>query len=295
MTTRLDIEEFTDLTEIARGGFGVVYRAWQPSFRREVAIKVLTFTDEATLRRFDRERQALGQVAHHPYIVPVFASGFTGDRRPYLAMEFMRGGSLQDRVDAQGPLPWSEVLAIGTKLAGALETAHRVGILHRDLKPANVLLSDFGEPRLADFGIATLDDAEQTRTGVITASVAYGAPEVLDGKRPAVAADVYSLGATLFTLFTGRPAFFQGEEGSVLPLLLRVLQDPLPDLRERGVPDPVAAVIERAMAKAPEARFPTAEALGLALQDAQRATGQPVTPLVLPQLGQGPTPIATGS
>ncbi|WP_370326053.1 protein kinase [Euzebya sp.] len=294
MATDLGTEEFVDLVEIGRGGFGIVYTARQPAFDRTVAIKVLTLSDERTLRRFDRERQALGKVSNHPHITPVFASGFTAEGMPYLAMELMRGGSLADRLDRQGAMPWQEVLDLGVKMAGALETAHRSGILHRDLKPANILLSDFGEPRLADFGIASLDDGEQTKTGMITASVAYAAPEVLDGKRPEVAADVYGLGATLFTLVAGGAPFAADEDESILAMVLRVARDPVPDLRPRGVPGVFATALETAMAKSPRARYPTAAAVGAAPRAAQRALGLAETPMVLPQApGAEPTADAT--
>ncbi|MGI9016242.1 MAG: protein kinase domain-containing protein [Euzebya sp.] len=290
--TDLGTTEFVDLHEIGRGGFGIVFTAHQPSFDRTVAVKVLTLADENTLRRFDRERQALGKVSNHPHITPVFASGFTTEGMPYLAMELMRGGSLADRLQQQGPMPWQEVLDLGVKLSGALETAHRAGILHRDLKPANVLLSDFGEPRLADFGIASLDDGEQTKTGVITASVAYAAPEVLDGRRPGVQADVYGLGATLFTLIAGAPAFSVEGEESVLAMVLRIARDPVPDLRPRGVPDAFAQVLEAAMAKQMADRHESAEALGVALREAQRQLGIRQTLMVLPRAEESSRPVS---
>ncbi len=292
----LGTDEFIDLDEIGRGGFGVVFTARQPAFDRTVAVKVLTLTDERTLRRFDRERQALGKVSNHPNITPVFASGFTTDGQPYLAMELMKGGSLADRLVTEGPMAWEEVLDLGVKLAGALETAHRAGILHRDLKPANILLSEYGEPRLADFGIASLDDGEQTKTGVITASVAYAAPEVLDGRRPGVQADIYGLAATLFTLIAGTAPFSTQGEESVLAMVLRIARDPVPDLRARGVPDPFAKVLETAMAKSSDDRYVSASAFGAAMREAQRQIGLPQTPMVLPRsIGTTPTSLATTS
>lgn len=279
---QIQTDEYTDLTEIGRGSFGVVYRAEEPAFRRAVAIKVLHAVDATALRRFDRERQALGKVSSHPAIAQVFASGVTGEGHPYLVMEFAEGGSLQDRVQREGPLDWREVLRIGVKLAGALHTAHTAGILHRDVKPANVLLNAYGEPRLADFGIATIEDSEQTRTGGVTASVAYAPPEVLDGVEPDATADVYALGATLHALLMARPPFVRSGETSILPLIARVARDPVPDVRQHGVPESVARVIERAMAKTPAERYPTAAAFGRALQDAQRELGESVTELVAP-------------
>ena len=277
----LGTDEFVDLIEIGRGGFGQVYRASQPAFGRVVAVKVLNEIDEATERRFERERKALGLVSHHPHIPQVFASGFTSDRRPYLAMEFMEGGSLSDKIVDEGPLPWADSVEVAIKIAGALETAHGVGVLHRDLKPENILLSSFGEPQLADFGIATVQGGTQTRSGVITASVAFASPEILDGKRATIASDVYSLGATLHTLITGDPPFSKDTDESLLAVMMRISRDPAPDLRANGVPDAVWAVIERSMAKDPAARPPTAAEFGRELQAAQRALGLPVTEMRL--------------
>lgn len=285
-------DEFIDLVEIGRGGFGVVYRAKQPAFGRTVAIKVLTYADEHTLRRFERERLALGPVSDHPNIVQVFASGLTTDGMPYLAMEFMQGGSLEDHLREHGASTWESTLEVGIKLAGALETAHRAGITHRDLKPANVLLSQFGEPHLGDFGIATIEGGEQTKSGLITASIHYAPPEVLDGRRPGVTGDVYGLGALLFAILAGGAPFARSGEDSIVALALRVASQPIPDLRPFGVPVEMAALIERAMAKAPGERYPSAEAMGKAMQSLQQAHG--LRPTALPVL-QAPTNLANAT
>jgi non-specific serine/threonine protein kinase len=269
----LGLDDFSDLEEIGRGGFGVVFKARQRAFGRTVAIKVLTNADDDTVRCFERERLALGQVSNHPNIVPVYASGLTPAGAPYLAMEYMQGGSLEDNIRHRGPSTWEATVDIGIKLCGALETAHRAGITHRDLKPANVLLSQYGEPHLADFGIASIEGGEHTKSGVITASIHYAPPEVLDGHRPGVAGDVYSLGAMLYSLVAGRAPFMKEGEDTIIALALRVAGQTPPDLRLVGVPDDLATVIERAMSKSAAHRYPTAEALGRALQQVQLAHG----------------------
>jgi serine/threonine protein kinase len=139
---------------IGRGGFGVVYAADEPAFGRRVAVKVLTtrIGDDEARRGFERECRAMGTLSGHPHIVAVHRGGTTDKGEPYIVMEFMAGGSLADRMALTGPLAWSEVLEIGILIAGALETAHRAGILHLDVKPANVLMSRFAEPALGDFG-----------------------------------------------------------------------------------------------------------------------------------------------
>lgn len=245
----LALEGFEDFVEIGRGGFGVVYRANDPALSRTVAIKVLTAQlDSTNQRRFDRERQALGSLSGHPNIVTVHASGFLSDGRPYILMEFLPGGSLADRLEA-GPVPWSETVEIGIKVAGALERAHRSGVLHRDIKPENVLMSEFGEPKLGDFGIARVADSTVTRAGSVSASVAHAPPEILNGDPASEASDVYSLGSTLYTLLAGGPAFVRDTDETMVPVYARIATEPVPDLRARDVPDPVCAVVEDAMAK----------------------------------------------
>ena len=173
-------------------------------------------------------------------------------------------------------------LSIGVKLAGALEAAHRVGTLHRDVKPGNILLTDYGEPQLTDFGIARITGGFQTSTGVITGSPAFTAPEVLEGATPTPASDVYSLGATLFCALTGHAAFERRTGEAVVAQFLRIASRPIPDLRDQGLPADVAAIIERAMARDPADRLATAEALGEALRAIQRTHGVAVEEMAHP-------------
>jgi serine/threonine protein kinase len=280
----LDIEGLEGAVEIGLGGFATVYKASQPAFGRTVAVKVLdTQTlDEGSRARFERECQAMGTLSEHPNIVTVYGAGFTKDERPYLLMGFLSGGSLQDRLDNDGPLPWEEATVYAVALAGALETAHRANIVHRDIKPGNVLMSSFGEAELTDFGIARISGGHETRSSMVSASFAHAPPEVLDGKKPAITGDVYSLGSTVFELITGKPAFESGEDESLVPMLRRVLNDAPPDLRERGVPDEIAKVIEKAMAKKPEDRQQSAVEFGHELMDARRALGLDPGKLTVP-------------
>ncbi|MFE3289392.1 protein kinase [Rhodococcus sp. NPDC059234] len=281
VTSELDAAGFTDATEIGRGGFGVVYRCTQAPLDRTVAVKVLTADlDEENLTRFLREQRAMGRLTGHPNIVNVLQVGTTESDRPYIVMPYHAQRSLDVHIRDDGPLPLEQALQFGVKLAGAVESAHRLGILHRDVKPANVLLTDYGEPALTDFGIAHISGGFETAIGTFTATPAFTAPEVLDGGPPSPAADVYGLGATLFCALTGHAAFERRSGEQVVAQFLRITSQPVPDLRELDIPDDVAATIERAMSTDPDARH-TAAQLGDALREIQFRHGLPVDEMAL--------------
>jgi hypothetical protein len=163
-----------------------------------------------------------------------------------------------------------------------LEAAHRAGILHRDVKPENILISGYGELKLADFGLARPHRQVTSNDGLsVTASVLHAAPEILRGESASVASDVYALGSTLFTWLHGEPAFSPASGESVGAVVERIAASPVPDLRPQGVPGEVCAVLERAMAKDPGERQPTAAAFAEDLRQAQSALGVAVTELVV--------------
>ncbi|ANZ27173.1 protein kinase [Rhodococcus sp. WB1] len=273
---------FDEVGEIGRGGFGVVYLCTQADLDRTVAVKVLTVDlDEENRARFLREQRAMGRLTGHPNIVPILQVGTTDSGRPYLVMPYHPQGSLDARIHRHGPLPLDQALRLGVKMAGALETAHRLGIVHRDVKPANILLTEYGEPQLADFGIAHIAGGFETATGAVTGSPAYTAPEVLAGDPPSPAADVYGLGATVFSALTGHAAFERRSGEQVVAQFLRITTQPVPDLREHGIPDDVADTIARAMARQPGRRPATAAAFGTQLQQLQRNHDLPVDDMAL--------------
>lgn len=187
--------------------------------------------------------------------------------------------NLGDRLEREGPLPWDEALAIGVKLGRALETAHRAGFLHGDIKPSSVVISANGEPVLGDFReVRTVDltDAGATHR---SPSVPYTAPEIIRGSEPTVSSDIYSLGATIFALIAGHPPFHRPGETSVIAQLGRITNDAAPDLRVRGVPSALCRVVERALAKQPDERPPSAQALTDELRQVQRDLGKTATPI----------------
>ncbi|MFC0447360.1 serine/threonine-protein kinase [Rhodococcus jostii] len=274
IVAELDAAGFAGAEEVGRGGFGVVYRALQRSLGRIVAIKVLTSDlDPENRERFLREGYAMGGLSGHPNIVNILQVGVTEAGRPYIVMHYHPRDSLAVQIRREGPLPWPEAISIGVKLAGALETAHRTGTLHRDIKPANILLTDYGEPQLTDFGIAHIAGGYETATGGFTGSLAFTAPEVLNGESPTARSDVYGLGATIFSLIAGRAAFERKTGEELVAQFVRISSQPVPDLRAQGIPEGVCAVIERAMATNPAARPASAEEFGHELQTAQRHIG----------------------
>ena len=267
----LRLGRFELLGRLGEGGQGIVYlgRGTNPGEDR-VAVKVLRSTVDATvLERLARELDAIHQV--QPFVTAgVIEASAEGDRR-FVVSEFIDGPSLQERVDARGPLPEGDLqrLAVGT--ATALTAIHGAGVMHRDFKPANVLLGPDG-PRVVDFGIARLNDAATITSGLI-GTPSYVAPEQLAGMRPTSAVDVFAWALTMIFAATGRLAF--GAD-SVPAVMHRIMYEE-PDLS--GLPPSLRTVVRESLAKDP-ARRPTARDLLLRLVDpsAQRTSAAPVGP-----------------
>ncbi|WP_157965840.1 serine/threonine-protein kinase [Euzebya rosea] len=289
------IEGYTVTGLVGRGGFASVWAAEQGAVAGRVAIKVINVadTDADTLLRFERESQAMGALRGHPHIVTILDAGHTADGLPYLVMELLESGSLQGdlvrRRDAgEGPMPVERVLDLGVKLASAVATAHARGILHRDLKPGNVLLSDYGEPLLTDFGVARLVDHEASVSGQAL-SAGFTAPEIISGGQPSVASDIFSLGCTLYTLLAGRSPFRRADDAGLLPALSRTVEEAHPDLREEGIPSVVVDILDTALEKQPEARYRDAVEMAQALRRAQEALGLPPSTAPFPADPVAPT------
>ncbi|PSR70238.1 protein kinase [Nocardia sp. MDA0666] len=282
VVTELDAAGFADAKEIGRGGFGQVYRCTQLAVDRTVAVKVLTAELDENRERFLREQRAMGRLTGHPNIAGMLEVGETSAGRPYLVMPYYARGSLDARIRRDGPLPLPQVLRLGVKIAGALATAHRADVLHRDIKPSNILITDYDEPALTDFGIAHITGGFETSAGTITGSPAFTAPEVISAGAATRASDIYGLGATLFCALTGHAAFERRSGEQVVAQFLRITEQPVPDLRERGYPDDVCAVIEAAMSRGPSDR-PTAEMIGEQLRRIEHDHGYTVDEIPLQQ------------
>src|SRR5246500_483338 len=274
IVAELEAEGYHDAEPVGRGGFGVVYRCNEPSLDRVVAVKVLSSDrDDVDLEQFAREQRAMGRVSGHPNIVPVLHSGLTFTGRPYIVMQYHRRSTLAAWIQDNGSFGLREALTIGVRLAGALETAHRADVLHRDIKPANVLLTDYGEPQLSDFGIARSAGSRETAANIVVGSPSYTAPELFEGRPASTAADVYGLAATVFTLLSGDPPFaFQSGENPVV-FVRRVKTGPIPDLRAKDVPDPICSVLELGLSTDPARRPTSAAAFGEMLRAAATQVG----------------------
>jgi eukaryotic-like serine/threonine-protein kinase len=291
----------TGLTVLARGGFATVYRATQTSVDREVAVKVenRTLESDKDQRRFLREARAAGRMSSHPHVVDLIDVGVTESGHPYMIMELCEG-TYADRMKGN-PLTGVEVRDVGAKIADALADAHSLGVLHRDVKPANLLITRFGEPALADFGLAILAETRETSI-TLDLTPAYAAPEMFHHGRPVPATDVYGLCATLYALVLGRPPRWREGYNPTLASLMDMFAEPVPDLP--NVAPEVTELLRRGMANDPAAR-PTASELRdelagihrdpdptMVLQSLSRTGHNPVPPSPRPPADDDPTQAA---
>jgi serine/threonine protein kinase/predicted ATPase len=274
---RLGPYEITE--EIGKGGMATVYRAYQPSMDRHVAVKVIRSSmigDKLGRDRFQREARVVAKL-EHPHLLPVY--DFDGEHDPpFIVMRFLEGGTLKQVMEAE-PLPASEMIYTLRQVALVLDYAHRQGVVHRDLKPSNIMIDREGNAFVADFGIARVSDAPRdlTGTGMVVGTPGYMAPEQARGKAQVDGrADVYSLGVIIYEMLAGRGPF---ERESPLEELMAHIQEQPPDVRQfnPALPEGVSPVLRRALAKEPAQRQTTAGELVAELAAALEAdsSGQP--------------------
>jgi serine/threonine protein kinase len=259
------------LAEVARGGMGVVYRARQVTLNRTVALKMILagkLADPDDVARFRTEAEAAARLSH-PNIVAIHDVGDL-EGQHFFSMEFIEGTSLARRL-ANGPLPGRDAARYVAKIARAVHYAHRQGILHRDLKPSNIMLDGADEPHITDFGLAKrLDsrDSGQTRTGAVLGTPSYMAPEQAQGRIRELgpACDIYSLGAILYELLTGRPPF--RAETPVDTVMQVIHNEPVPvTLLNPNAAKDLETICHKCLEKDPALRYETAEALAQDLQN----------------------------
>lgn len=266
MTETRRIGKYEIAEQIGVGGFGIVYKAWDPYIRRWVALKVCNAHEKEATARFFREAQLAGAL-QHPNITLIFDFGVEDDT-PYFVQEFLTGHDLDDLVEGQHPtLPG--VLAIVIQVCQGLEFAHARGIVHRDIKPANIRVLEDGTVKIMDFGIAkSLQSGESqlTQTGVALGTAGYLAPEQLAGQPLSARTDLFSLGVMTYELVTGARPFTGPNLSNVIYQILN--QEPIP-VRQRcpSCPERLERAIHRALAKKPEQRFDGVREFGQELKE----------------------------
>jgi serine/threonine protein kinase len=273
---------FSYVRPLGSGGFADVFLYEQDMPRRVVAIKVLVSDaiNPDVLRTFNGEADIMARLSAHPSIVTIYQASISADGRPYLAMEYC-----PDTMSARfkkAPLGVAEVLDAGVRIAAALETAHRSSLLHRDIKPSNVLITSLGSPVLADFGIAAALSADGEEAEVFAMSVPWSAPEVLAEKTTGtVASEIWSLGATLYTLLAGHSPFELADRSKNSRDLLsaRVAKASYTKIGRHDVPEGLEAILARTMSKDPAKRPVSMYAFAEELRMAQYQLGMPPTAL----------------
>jgi serine/threonine protein kinase len=284
---------YANVAELASGAFATVYRAVELGTGRPVALKVLRVADASPhlVEVFEKELGALALLSNHPNVTTLYGTFSTPDGRPVLVLELCRE-SLAHRVRQNGALPAGEVVQVGIKIAGALETAHRSGLLHRDMKPQNILVSQFDEPVLADFGVATLQAQAQSTEGVFGFTTLHAPPEALEGLPLSASSDVYGLASSMYQLLVGRGPFSSYEGEAPASVILRILRDPAPRAPGNDVPVALADLMENALAKDPAKRPQSAGAFAQALREIEAFAGWAQTPYVVWGAPQAAAPSA---
>ncbi|MEO1616411.1 MAG: serine/threonine-protein kinase [Planctomycetota bacterium] len=267
---------------VGAGGMGVVLKAIDPSLDRVVALKVLAphlANNETARRRFAREAKAAAAVLH-PNVVPIHSVSSDGSV-PFLVMAYVRGGSLQRRLENEGPLTLLEILRIGSQIAEGLAAAHDQGLVHRDIKPENVLLEEGVERvTITDFGLArAVDDNTVTQHGTIAGTPMYMSPEQAAGKKVDQQSDLFSLGSVLYALCTGRPPYCDDSSYGVMRQIIDESPTPIEQVNPE-IPHWLVSIIEKLMAKEKSDRFTTAaevhDLLERCLSHAQNPTANPL-------------------
>ncbi|MCD2443918.1 serine/threonine protein kinase [Agromyces sp. SYSU K20354] len=279
-STPPNLPGFEFVRVLGSGGFADVFLYEQNMPRRLVAVKVLLagVVNDDTRQMFQAEANLMAQLSSHPSILTVYQASVAADGRPYLVMEYC-SATIGQRYRAT-QLPIAEVLSIGVRVSSAVETAHQQGVLHRDIKPSNILTTAFGHPVLSDFGIAaTLGQVESSDT--VGLSIPWSAPEVLhDEVSGTVASEVWSLGATVYSLLAGRSPFeITGGDNGTAALMARIAKAKVPPTGRDDVPPNLEAVLARAMSRDPGARQASALEFIRDLQSVEAELGLPQTPI----------------
>lgn len=276
---------------LGSGGFADVFLYEQDMPRRNVAVKVMPsdVRDPELRRMFNAEADVLAHLSAHPSIVTVYQASISADGRPYIVMEYCPG-SLAQRYRVER-VPVDEVLATGVRMASALESAHRAGLIHRDVKPSNILVTTFGTPVLADFGISASLQHKSTGEEVLAMSIPWSAPEVIaEQTTGTVESEVWSLGATVYSLLAGHSPFERRERGQNTKDLLRrrIARATYVEIPRHDVPSSLQRVLATAMSRDPSRRYPSARAFAEAMREVQAELALSPTPLEVPDSDWSP-------
>jgi serine/threonine-protein kinase len=260
------------IAPLGEGGMATIWRAVDEQLDREVAVKILRpqfGTDPGFAARFKQEARSAGSLSH-PNIVPVYDYGTDADEgSQFIVMQLVDGDDLASLIRERSSLSTDDAVRVAIGVASALEAAHRRGIIHRDVKPGNILITDDGDVKVTDFGIArAVSEASMTVTGTTLGSVHYFSPEQARGDEVTGASDVYALGIVLYEMLTGRRPF-EGDSAAGVALK-RLTEDPVPPSAHRPVPPALSAIVMRAMERDPARRFPDAGSFAEALRAWQR-------------------------
>jgi hypothetical protein len=274
-----ELPGFTFVELLGSGGFADVYLYEQQLPKRRVAVKVL-LTERMTsgsIAEFTAEANVMALLSTHPAIVTIHQAGLADDGRPYIVMEYCPKPNLQVRYRRER-FSIAEALRVGVQVGAAVETAHRAGVLHRDIKPANILVTEYNRPALTDFGIASTTEVGQA--GGL--SIPWSPPEAVAAEIPSgdARSDVWSLGATVYSLLAGRSPFeLPGQRNAGQDLIERIESLPVPPLDRADAPASLVHALERSMAKNPNDRYESALAFARALQRVQIELAHSITPI----------------
>ena len=286
---------------LGSGGMADVYLAHDEVLDRDVALKVLNRRlsgDEEFVERFRREARSAATLSH-PNVVQIYDRGEAEDGASYISMEYLPGGTLEDRISRDAPMDSRVTLEVAVQIAEALGAAHEGGVIHRDVKPQNVLVTRTGDVKVADFGIARAESAGTMTGNAVLGTAAYMSPEQAAGRPVDPRSDLYSLGVVMYEMLTGEPPFTAG--GSISAAMQHANETPIPPKSKNpDVPEATDDLVIRLLSKNPDDRPPSASALA----DDLRRLAQERTPEDLPkterapsagrQTGTSPTPVYPG-
>ncbi|MEL6271028.1 MAG: serine/threonine-protein kinase, partial [Chloroflexota bacterium] len=255
--------QYEVVDRIGAGGMATVYKGYRPDIDRTVAIKILkinaAMVDEGLIQRFELEAKTIARL-QHPHILSLFDYGVEDDLL-YLVMAYIDGGSLGDWQRDDRVPPVDDMVRVLKEVAGALDYAHRQGIVHRDIKPDNILIDSEGHAMLADFGIVKITGGDEnlTATGGIVGTPAYLAPEQGAGEEVSESSDIYALGVVMYELLTGKQPY---RADTAIQVIIKHMNDPVPDILSESpsLPPAVGEVMKKALAKTPQERYVTATA-----------------------------------